>query len=108
MRMKPVMDLARKYHAADSDPAGLFVPISAGFKIFCNETDNPGGKRSFAPGVLKRIASVAQVTFHWSNSEAITGLDVRLADPADAEWVCARISALFAEANINLPPCNIL
>lgn len=91
MRMKPVMDKVR------ADPQGLLRPIAAGFKVFCSPEDHPDGE--YAP---KSPALVATVHCRWAD-ETITGLDIRLDNPADIGWVNAKIRKLFAQADMDMP-----
>lgn len=108
MRMKPLMAKVRELHAENFDPNALFAPISAGFKVFCHEFDQPGGKRDFSPGALKPIALVATVNWRWKD-EAITGLDMRLAhNTSDIGWAVSKIRQLFDQAGMDMPPYYIV
>ena len=108
MRMKPLMAKVRELHAADANPKALFAPISAGFKVFCHEFDQPGGKRDFSPGAIKPIALVATVNWRWTD-EAITGLDMRLAhNTSDIGWAVSKIRQLFDQAGMDMLPYYIV
>ncbi len=112
MRMKPVMAKVRELHAAGANPKALFAPISAGFKVFCHEFDQPGGKREWSachiPGALKSLALVATVNWRWTD-EAITGLDIRLAhNTGDIGWAVSKIRQLFDQAGMDMLPYYIV
>jgi hypothetical protein len=108
MRMKPLMAKVRELHAADANPKALFAPISAGFKVFCHEFDQPGGKRDFSPDAIKPIALVATVNWRWTD-EAITGLDMRLAhNTSDIGWAVSKIRQLFDQAGMDMLPYYIV
>ena len=79
MRMKPVLDLARRLDiATNRAPEAIFEAGSAGFQVWCTPQDHPRGWddiRMTAGTFSKPCEYVGSVSWKWEN-ERIVGLDI--------------------------------
>jgi hypothetical protein len=128
-RMKPVLDLARKLDiASNPSPQALFEAGSGGFQVWCVPQDRPRGWSEIPmhPGSFSKPCQyVGSVHWKWEEEE-IVGLEIEttafaLADHKpdkynreniayradDIEWLREKVSWLFAEAGVPLPPFHV-
>ena len=128
-RMKPVLDLARKLDIA-SNPSSqaLFEAGTGGFQVWCIPQDRPRGWSDIPmhPGSFSKPCQyIGSVHWKWEE-EKIVGLEIEttafaLADhqprkynrenitnrEVDIEWLKEKVSWLFAEADVSLPPFHV-
>jgi hypothetical protein len=128
-RMKPVLDLARKLDIA-SNPSSqaLFEAGNGGFQVWCIPQDRPRGWSEIPmhpDSFSKPCQYIGSVHWKWEK-EKIVGLEIEttafaLADhqpskynrenitnrQADIEWLREKVSWLFAEAGVPLPPFHV-
>ena len=88
MRMKPVLDLARKLDiATNADLAAIFESGSAGFQVWCIPEDHPKGWDDIRmiPGTFSKPCEyVGSVSWKWEG-EQIVALDIDTSAYALAE-----------------------
>jgi hypothetical protein len=127
LKLKPVLDLARKLDiATNADPQAIFEAGSGGFQVWCTPDDHPQGWNEIRmnSGVFSKTCEYAGGA-HWKwENDRIVALEIEttayaLSDQkpdeyrnhraitnraADIEWLKQKIVWLFDKAGVPLLP----
>jgi len=130
LKLKPVLDLARKYDiATNPHPQAIFEVGSGGFQVWCIPEDHPQGWDGIhmnSGSFSKPCEYVGSVHWKWKD-ETIVGLEIEtdayaLKDQQpeqyrnhrainnraqDIKWLKEKITWLFEKAGVPLPPFEV-